>query len=440
MNQESESSRPAPGQAARATAAGLLDAVLSRNTPLDDAIAGNTSLAAMEPRDRAFARLLASTVLRRRGEIDAVLDACLDKPLPRRAAPAMQALRLGACQLLFLGTPAHAAVDGAVRMAARRAAPFRGLVNAVLRRIARDADSLLGNLETDRLNQPDWLWQSWAEAYGEETAHAIVMAHRADPPLDLTVRANPPDWADRLGGIALPTGTVRLRQAGPVPELDGFAEGAWWVQDAAAALPAQLLLNTLGGAEGGHVIDLCAAPGGKTAQLAAAGKAVTAVDRDKRRLARLFENLERLGLKARAVAADATAFSPDAPADAVLLDAPCTATGTIRRHPDIPWLKQPADVSALAARQKQLLRAALAMTSAGGTLVYAVCSLQPEEGPDQVAAVLAEGGVRRIPITGSEVPGLVEAITEDGDLRTLPCHMEADGGIDGFYIARLERV
>ena len=440
MNQATSSAANAPGQAAREAAAGLLDAVLCRALPLGKAINDNSSLGVLAPRDRAFARLLAATVLRRLGEIDAVLDACLDKPLPRRAAPAMQALLIGACQLLFLGTPAHAAVDGAVRMSTRRAAPFRGLVNAVLRRIARNSAALTDNLDPDRLNQPDWLWQSWRAAFGGKAARAIAAAHRAEPPLDLTVKNNPADWAARLGGVVLPTGTVRLRRSGPVPELEGFGDGAWWVQDAAAALPARLLTSALDGLAGRQIIDLCAAPGGKTAQLAAAGAAAIAVDRDKRRLGRLADNLYRLGLQARTVAAYVCQFMPESPVDAVLLDAPCTATGTIRRNPDIAWLKKPDDVTQLAAHQARLLRAALAMTAPGGVLIYVVCSLQPEEGPDQIAALLAEGGAVRLPVAESEARGLGEAITEDGDLRTLPCHLAACGGIDGFYIARLKRV
>jgi 16S rRNA (cytosine967-C5)-methyltransferase len=440
MDEPSKNS-PAPGQAARNAAAVLLDAVLSHGAPLDEAIAGNTALAALAPRDRGFARMLTATVLRRLGEIDAVLDACLDKPLPRRAAPAYQALRLGACQLLFLGTPPHAAVDGAVRMAARRAPPFRGLVNAVLRRIARDGESLTAGLDPDRLNQADWLWQSWVETYGEDGARAIAAAHRADPPLDLTVAQDASGWAEKLGGVVLPTGGLRLQPAGPIPSLPGFAEGAWWVQDAAAALPARLLAGALdGGLSARKVIDLCAAPGGKTAQLAAAGAMVTAVDRNARRLGRLRENLERLKLRAETIAADAGSYKPAQPADAVLLDAPCTATGTIRRHPDIAWLKKPGDVTSLAGRQAQLLEAALAMLSPGGVLIYAVCSLQPEEGPAQVDALLSTGGAIRIPIMAEEVPGLSEALTETGDLRTLPSHLPAEGGIDGFYIARLKRV
>ncbi|MEX2642346.1 MAG: transcription antitermination factor NusB [Acetobacterales bacterium] len=431
----------AAGQGARRAAAGLLDAVLKGCRPLDEVIGAEPAMAALDARDRAFARLLAATTLRRLGEIDALLDRCLEKPLPARAAVARQAMRLGLSQLLFLNTPAHAALDGAARMLSGRAAPYRGVVNAVLRRVTREGDTLRQGIDPDRVDQPDWLRESWEKAYGAATARAISAAHRDEPPLDLTAKADPARWAEALGAELLPTGTLRLREAGPVPELPGFAEGAWWVQDAAAALPVRLLANAFdGGLTGRRAVDLCAAPGGKTAQFAAAGAHVTAVDRSEARLRRVRENLARLGLPAEVVAADAGAYRPPAPPDAVLLDAPCTATGTIRRHPDIAWLKRPDDVAALAAEQSRLLDAALGMLTPGGVLVYAVCSLQPEEGPERIAAVLNTGLAERIPLSPDELPALHEAVTAEGDLRTLPCHWADRGGLDGFYAARLRRL
>ncbi|MGH6620360.1 MAG: RsmB/NOP family class I SAM-dependent RNA methyltransferase, partial [Alphaproteobacteria bacterium] len=264
-----------------------------------------------------------------------------------------------------------------------------------------------------------------------------AQAERGEPGLDITVKSDPVGWAERLGGELLPTGTIRLVPHGPVFELPGFTEGEWWVQDTAASLPAKLLHA----GPGQRVADLCAAPGGKTAQLAAAGAEVTAVDRSPARLARLRENLRRLRLDARVVEADAATWRPDRPADAVLLDAPCTATGTIRRHPDIARIKTPGDVARMPAVQDRLLRAAVEMTAPGGRLVYATCSLQPEEGPDRIAALLREGApVRLDGISATELPGLSSAIRPDGTVRTLPCHWKELGGIDGFFIARLARV
>jgi 16S rRNA (cytosine967-C5)-methyltransferase len=244
-------------------------------------------------------------------------------------------------------------------------------------------------------------------------------------------------WCDRLGATLLPTGSLRLPLDGLIESLPGFAEGAWWVQDAAAALPARLL----GDVAAKRVIDLCAAPGGKTAQLVQAGAEVTAVDRSPARNKRLHENLARLDLAAQIVVADAAEWTHDA-FDAVLLDAPCTATGTIRRHPDIAWLKQEQDITTLTALQDRLLRRATSLLKPGGTLVYCTCSLEPEEGELAIARLLAgESALRRAPIMGSEVAGRAELITPAGDLRTLPCHLpHADprmAGMDGFFAARL---
>ncbi|HLB79494.1 MAG TPA: transcription antitermination factor NusB, partial [Dongiaceae bacterium] len=283
---------------ARGVAFELLQAVLRRGRPLDEALAGHAGIARLTPRDRGFARMLTATTLRRLGQIDAVLDRCVTRPLPARAAAVRDLLRLGAAQLLFLGTPAHAAVDGTVELIARggpEAAGFKGLANAVLRRIAGEGEAMLAETANPAVNTPAWLWRSWCAAYGEATAAAIAAAHLAEPPLDLTVKGDAAAWAARLGATVLPTGGLRRPLGGAIEELPGYAEGAWWVQDAAAALPARLL----GPVAGLRVVDLCAAPGGKTAQLAAAGAEVTAVDRSAARLERLADNLSRLHLAAR---------------------------------------------------------------------------------------------------------------------------------------------
>ncbi len=419
----------------RQVALDLLVAVLEGGQPLSGALEGLGSFATLAERDRAFVRHLVSTALRRLGQINAVIAACIDRPPRGRARAILPLLQLGICQLLFLKTPAHAAVDTTVRLARQRGlASYAALVNAVLRRVDRNGSELLAQQDAARLNTPDWLWESWSRAYGEATCRDVAAAHLAEPPLDLSVKADVGQWATQLGGQLLPTGTIRLANRGAIPALPGFAAGAWWVQDAAAALPAGLL-----GAVGGrNLIDLCAAPGGKTAQLAAAGAVVTAVERDTLRLARLADNLRRLSLTASLIAADVEFWRPVVPADAVLLDAPCTATGTIRRHPDILWARRPGDVGRLTPIQDRLLHAAAKMVVPGGRLIYAVCSLQPEEGPERIAAFLASGApFRREPIGAFEVGGLGMLVDAAGDLRSLPCHLADVGGMDGFYACRL---
>jgi 16S rRNA (cytosine967-C5)-methyltransferase len=424
---------PAPARP-RLIALDVLDRVLGAARPLDDTFAGHPALARLEPRDRAFARLLVTTVLRRLGQIDAVLDEFV-RARPR-AIRVHDLLRLGAAQLLFLDTPAHAAVAETVALAAGPHAFASGLINAVLRRIAREGRERLARQDAPRLNTPDWLWQSWCAAYGEEVARAIAEAHLVEPPLDLSVKSDPEGWAARLRGELLYGTTVRRPAGGAIEDLPGYDDGAWWVQDAAAALPARLL----GDVRGRAVIDLCAAPGGKTAQLAAAGAPVSAVELSDRRAERLRANLRRLQLDVQVEVADALAWRPPEPVEFVLLDAPCTATGTIRRHPDIAWHKTPADVTRLAELQIRLLEAALEMLAPGGILVYASCSLQPEEGPRVIERALAAGlPVARLPVQAAELDGLPVDLTEGGDVRTLPCHLPGRGGLDGFFIARLRR-
>ena len=424
----------------RAVALDLLDGIFSRRRPLDEAFESHPGVSRLERRDRAFALNLAATSIRRIGQIDALIDHCLSRPLPEKAAGARDLLRLGVCQLVFLRTPPHAAVDTAVTLARRRGhGAHAALINAVLRRLATEGAALAATQDAARLNTPEWLWRSWAAAYGEDVCRRIAEAHLREPPLDLTLKAEGgrAELAADLNAAVLPTGSLRIDQHGPVTTLPGFDAGAWWVQDAAAALPAKLL----GDIRGLRVLDLCAAPGGKTAQLAAAGARVTAIDRAPKRLVRLERNLARLELAARTVAADVGDWRPPGPADAVILDVPCSATGTIRRHPDVARLKTPGDVAGLVNAQARLLAAAVEMVKPGGLLVYSSCSLQPEEGPAQIARLIAAGApIRRVPITAEEVGGLGEVLSEDGDLRSLPCHIADLGGIDGFYAARLRRL
>jgi 16S rRNA (cytosine967-C5)-methyltransferase len=431
-----------PGLAARRIAADILDGVLHKHRTLDDQLDGaaaHPGLKALSDRDRALMRRLVATILRRLGTLGHVLSRLLDRGVPTDAPRAQSALLIGAAQILWMDVPDHAAVDLSVRMVQsdRRAAKYAGLVNAVLRRCAREGQPLIDEIAAQSLDIPPWLMARWNANYGETTAKAIAMALSHEPSLDLTVKSDAEPWATRLHGEVLPTGTVRTLLQGSVTMLPGFSDGQWWVQDAAAALPARLF----GDLKGKRVVDLCAAPGGKTAQLIHAGAEVTAVDRSQNRIARLRENLARLSLEAETVIADGTEY-PGEGFDAVLLDAPCASTGTIRRHPDVAWLKQESDIIMLTALQRRLLQKAVTMLKPGGTLVYCTCSLEPEEGEQAVAALLAsDSGMRRAPVDASEVAGLSEIVTAEGDLRTLPCHLPHDdprlGGLDGFYAARL---
>jgi 16S rRNA (cytosine967-C5)-methyltransferase len=435
-----------PGLAARRIAADILDGVLHKHRTLDEQLDGGAAhpgLKTLSDRDRALMRRLVATILRRLGTLGHVLSRLLDRGIPTDAPRAQSALLIGAAQILWMEVPDHAAVDLSVRLVQsdRRAAKYAGLVNAVLRRCAREGQPLIDEIKSQTLDVPPWLLARWIAHYGEATAHDIAVALGHEPSLDITVKSDAAQWATRLHGEILPTGSVRTLLQGSVTMLPGFAEGQWWVQDAAAALPARLF----GDVAGKTIADLCAAPGGKTAQLVQAGAQVTAVDRSPGRMTRLRDNLARLALQAGTVVADAAEWPGGETGggfDGILVDAPCSSTGTIRRHPDVAWLRQEADIGALTALQKRLLQRAVALLRPGGTLVYCTCSLEPEEGEQAVAALLAaESGVRRVPIDPAEVAGLGEIVTADGDLRTLPCHLpHADprlAGLDGFYAARL---
>ena len=434
-----------PGLAARRIAADILDGVLHKNRTLDDQLDGagaHPGLKTLPDRDRALMRRMVATVLRRLGTLGHVLSRLLDRGIPADAPRAQSALLIGAAQILWMDVPDHAAVDLSVRLVQtdRRAAKYAGLVNAVLRRCAREGSDLIEEVRMQTPDVPAWLLKRWTAHYGEATARDMALALGHEPSLDLSVKSGAEQWASRLHGEVLPTGTVRTLLHGSITMLPGFAEGQWWVQDAAAALPARLF----GDITGKTIADLCAAPGGKTAQLAHADGVVTAVDRSPARMTRLRNNLTRLTLSADAVVADAAEWpgTQGDGFDGILVDAPCTSTGTIRRHPDVAWLRQESDIAVLAALQKRLLQNAVALLKRGGTLIYCTCSLEPEEGEQTVAALLAgEPALRRVPIEAGEVAGLSEIITAEGDLRTLPCHLPHQdprlGGLDGFYAARL---
>lgn len=434
------------GLTSRRVALNVTSSVMDRRQSLDDALAhafGQPDAADLESRDRAFVRLLATTVLRRHGQLDALVSGFLAKPLPAEAGRVRTILELGAAQLVFLAAPPHAVIDTAVSLARghKRSYRFSGLVNAVLRRVAEGGNALLANHDAAVVNTPEWLLASWSEAYGPEAAHAIADACLAEATLDITPKDNPGHWAAELAGTLLPTGTIRCANAsGRIEDMPGFDAGAWWVQDFAAALPARLF----GPLAGLRIADLCAAPGGKTAQLAAGGASVFAIDKSPARLARVEANMARLGLSARIEAADVMEWAPDGPLDGILLDAPCSATGTIRRHPDILHNKEPGAVAALADLQRRMLEHCAEVLTPGARLVYCTCSLQPEEGPDQIARTLSDrDDLEREPIAPEEIGGLGALITADGDIRTLP-HFSPDGadvppGMDGFYVSRLRK-
>ncbi len=417
------------GLPARRAALAILSGVLQKRRPLD---AGLDQLAGLQVRDAGFARALASETLRNMGALDAVLRKFMAKPLaPHKAGTASEILLLGVCELLILKVAPHAAVDAANELAAKdsKAVHFKPLINAVLRKVAKEGEAVLSGLDRERLSTPDWLWSRWTAQYGAGTARVIARAHQQAAPVDIVLKSSTatfPPSVELFGGVR------RLNESGRIDELPGFAEGDWWVQDAAATLPALLL----GDVAGQSVIDLCAAPGGKTLQLAARGAKVIAVEIDAARAERIRENLARTGLNADIIQADARDFEGSAPF--VLIDAPCTATGTVRRHPDLPWIKGAADVTVSAGAAYEILESGARMVSPGGTLVFAVCSLEREEGEEQIAAFLSgHPEFSRAPITAEEIFGYADWITPDGDLRTLPCYLP--GGMDGFFAARLKR-
>lgn len=420
---------------ARAAAVTLLFSVLEDGRTLDAAMAASDTFQALELRDRAFARAIVSAALRRKGRLEAVLARFLEKPLPEDAAHARLLLLSAAAQLVVLSNPAHAVVHETVALAHsdRRTRGFAKLMNAVLRRVAEQGPALFAELPPEA-DLPDWLIARWRAAHGLERTRAIAESLGGEPPLDLSCRADAAGWAERLQARLVLGETVRLADGPRVETLAGYEEGAWWVQDAAASLPARLLAIH----PGERVLDACAAPGGKTLQLASAGGRVTALDRVAARLPRLQENLVRTGLSAEVVCADAGAWSSGEPFDAVLLDAPCTATGTLRRHPEAAWLRTPEHIRRYAAEQRRLLAACARLLHPGGRLVYAVCSLEPEEG-EAIVAAAEDLGLAPDPIQPGELPGLAEAITPAGHVRTFPFHLPEEGGMDGFFIARLRK-
>ena len=394
--------------------------------------------APLEPRDRGFVRLLVTTCLRRGGQIDDMLASAMSKAPAGRARDAIHILRMGVAQLMFLETEAHAAVDSTVSL--MRAAGFErmtGLANAVMRRMTREGAAMLAETAVED-NCHGWMRKSWYAHYGEERTRETMELAMTPPPLDITPRSDAGDWAARLQGELIDGRTVRRGFDGDPTALDGFDDGAWWVQDAAAALPAALM----GDIAGRHIVDLCAAPGGKTAQLIAAGANVTAVDNSKPRLEILKKNLNRLGMNADLVRADGRSFRPRAAVDAVLIDAPCSATGTLRRRPDVLHHRAVADLEGLATIQRELIIRAAGWLAPDGRLIYATCSLQPEEGEAVIRDVTTAmpDKIAIDPISAEEAGSFATALTQEGWLRILPADFAALGGVDGFFISRLKLI
>lgn len=427
-----------PGLAARQTAVTALDNILKDGATLDGALdAVLSGLATVQ--DRGLVRAIVSTSLRRKGQIEQALGKFLSKPLPAKSGPAATILLAATAQLAFMRVPPHAAIDLAVRQARgdRNAKHFSGLINAVLRKVSGQADVIAAETGAGRSNTPDWLWQRWRKSFGEATADEIAKAHLVEPALDVSVKdcTTAAHWAKELGGDVLVNGTVRITGAtGRIEEMPGYDDGAWWVQDAAASLP----VTMLGEVNGLRVLDLCAAPGGKTAQLAAVGARVTAVDLSNVRLARVEQNLRRLDLSAKLVCEDAAKLKSE-PYDAVICDVPCSATGTIRRHPDLPHLKTAKQMTDLVKVQSAILANAISLTRSGGTIVYSTCSLEPEECEGQIQSLLAgDAPVSRLPVAPEELFDQAHLLTGLGDLRSLPSHSLGEmRGLDGFFACRL---
>lgn len=409
----------AEGLTARETAVAILDGILGEGRMLSDFDGG-----ALAPADRARALRLAQAVLRHLEPADRVLDKQLRKAPPLTAR---NVLRLAVVELAQ-GAPAHGVVNAAVEILrkGKRTAHLAGLANAVLR--ALPEGDLLAGLPPQKM--PRWLRQPLVHLHGRDAVTAIETVQATEPPLDLTLRPG----LSAPEGEVLPTGSLRLASFGQISTLPGYAEGGWWVQDAAAALPAKLLDMR----PGETVLDLCAAPGGKTLQLAAAGAEVTALDISAPRMARVEANLARTGLAARTVVADALQWETEERFDAILLDAPCSATGTIRRHPDLPFVKDGSEVAGLVALQAQLLDRALGWLKPGGRMVFATCSLLPEEGEGQLAAALERHpglAVERVDLAGVESGWWTDA----GGLRLRPDYWAERGGMDGFFMVRLRQ-
>ena len=433
---------PSEMLAARKVALRLLQAIFQKKHNLDQAIDESQEFSALNVRDRAFVKMLITTVIRRLGQIDDLIRRSLSRPDQPLNPPVLEyIMRMGVAQLIFMNVPDHAAVNTSVQLVeAEGHTRMKGFINAILRKIANEGRDWTTRQDVARLNTPEWLLKIWINDFGLKSAIDIATANLMEPPLDVTLKRPElaAQWAETLQAHILPTGSLRVITPKMVQEMPGFDEGMWWIQDASASIPARLFGNL----KDKTVYDLCAAPGGKTSQLAAQGAKVISVDRSAKRVTRLAENMKRLQLgdQVRTEIADASVWRPRDKADYVLLDAPCSATGTIRRNPDVPWLKSINDVNTLADLQERLIDNALSMLNPGGILIYCTCSLQKDEGEHQIDRVVQQGRAQRLPIQANELGGYGDIITAQGDVRIFPSHLADIGGMDGFFVSRLRAV
>lgn len=434
MNQASPT---ASDDMVRKAAFSLLREALSLERGEDGEWTEHKDFLKLTPQQRGSCLHLTLTTLRHLGSIDALIARRMTREPKGAHRAVLHVLRLGVTELLWLNTPAYAAVNSYVELTKKLDFhALSGMVNAILKRISETGARELAALDMAKLDMPAWIWQRWAKAYGEEAVRHIAAIHAQEPPLDISVKGAPQNWAEALEATALPTGSLRRMKAGRIPDLPGFAEGAWWVQDAAAALPVKLM----GTLTGKRVLDMCAAPGGKTAQACAAGAHVTALERSPARALRLAHNLERLKLEATIIEGDAHDYATSNTFDAVLLDAPCTATGTLRRHPEIAWKRTPQDIERLGRIQHSLLAHAAQLTSPGGLLVYATCSLEPEEGEERIRQFVKEYPYFTVVPADTSALGIpTDWVNTEGMLRILPCHWQERGGMDGFFAAALRK-
>lgn len=432
-----------PDLVSRKAAFDVLQRVIKRGEQLDAALDVTLAHLDLSSQDRAFVRMLITTTLRRFGQIDAILETASARPRKQISDTVWTILQIGATQILFMNVADYAAVDLSVRLAKSQGEEkAAGFVNGILRKLTRERETLLGGKASDSLlNIPEWIRNILEADYGSERARSIAEASLVVPPLDLTLRQGlvAEEWAVRLQGEIIGETTVRLRNTeGSVRDLPGYEDGDWWVQDVSATLPVRLFGNI----QGRHLADLCAAPGGKTLQMADRGAMVTAIDSSEKRLVRVHENLERVGMGdlVTALCEDAKDWTPATPMRGILLDAPCTATGTIRRNPDVLRSRSESDLKSVIQLQSTLLNHAASILSPGGTLVYCVCSLFHEEGERQIAQFLEKHSEFSIRNAAEFLPSeFLRCVSPDGTARILPDDLPEQGGADGFFMARLDR-
>tara|TARA_Y100000590_G_scaffold350723_1_gene402726 strand:- start:588 stop:1901 length:1314 start_codon:yes stop_codon:yes gene_type:complete len=390
-----------------------------------------------DERDKKLANKIFYTVVRRLGHIDLIIDRFIDISLKEKCPEAQNILRMGISEIVFLRTPSHAAVHQTVELASGSTYKYRSLINAVLRNIIRKKSLINKLIENPLDGLPIWIAEKWATQFSKKIAILIAKASIKEPPLDISCSSQAASFAAKTNGLLTPGGTVRLNKYSKIENIIDYKKGYWWIQDIAATLPAKLLMNLLNHNNANTtIIDLCAAPGGKTAQLCNGSFNVISVEKSEPRISLLKQNLERLKLNATIVKADAKSWEPATPPQGILIDAPCSGTGTIRRNPDIVWKKKPQDIKKLSDLQKSMIERSVKNLPIGGILVYAVCSLENEEGIDHAKEILFSNKMDIVPVKPEEMPGIENAITKEGFVQTLPFYWSNIGGMDGFFICR----